>query len=388
MRMRTFTGDSLSAVMADVRRTLGPDAVIITSGDAPGGGVEVRAAAERGAVSAPAEDSATALARRDAARTRARGDASAGLTRIARALTWHQVPSAAAEGLLEAAMAMEDGEATATLARALDQRYGVHPVEADPGRPILLAGGPGAGKSACAARLAARACAQGVRPRLISADAKSGAREQMAAYAKALDLPFEAVEGPRELSAVITRAEPGPVIIDAPGVNAFELDDLDDLADLAYAANAEMIAVIEAGLAPGDAEDACALFAAIGAGRAIVTKLDAARRRGALLAPGAAGLAYAHVSASPYIGAGLAPGPRGGHAPGRGGCVARAGGAPRPPPPPPPPRAPPPPPPPPPPRPGAPREGCSRPVTESRTPVRPQARDHAPEARAQGGSTP
>ncbi|KAA5802173.1 flagellar biosynthesis-like protein (FlhF) [Alkalicaulis satelles] len=307
MRMRTFTGDSLSAVMADVRRTLGPDAVIITSGDAPGGGVEVRAAAERGAISAPAEDSATALARRDAARTRARGDSSAGLTRIARALDWHQVPGQAGKHLLDAAMAMEDGEATATLARALDQRYGVHPVEPDPGRAILLAGAPGSGKSSCAARLAARACAQGVRPRLISADAKAGAREQLAAYAAALELEYEAVDGPRELSAVLARPGPDPVIIDAPGVNAFELDDLDDLADLAYAADAELIAVIEAGLAPGDAEDACALFAAIGAGRAIVTKLDAARRRGALLAPGEAGLAYAHISASPFIGSGLAP---------------------------------------------------------------------------------
>lgn len=307
MRMRTFTGDSLSAVMAQVRRELGPDAVIITSGDAPGGGVEVRAAAERGAMSASAEDSVTALARRDAARTRERGDSSAGLTRIARALNWHQVPEQAAEALMESAMAMQDGEATATLARALDQRYGVHPVEADPGRPILLAGGTGAGKSSCAARLAARAVRQGVRPILIGADARAGAREQLSAYARALDVEFEAVEGPRELSTLVLRAAPQPVIIDAPGINPFELDDLDDLADLAYAADAEIIAVMEAGLSAGDAEDIAALLAAIGAGRVIITKLDAARRRGALLAPGEAGLAYAHVAASPFIGSGLAP---------------------------------------------------------------------------------
>lgn len=307
MRMRTFTGDSLSAVMAEVRRELGPDAVIITSGDAPGGGVEVRAAAERGAIGASAEDSVTALARRDAARTRERGDSSAGITRIARALSWHEVSSEAAEALMQSAMAMQDGEATATLARALDQRYGVHPIEADPGRPILMAGGAGAGKSSCAARLAARAVRHGVRPLMISADARAGAREQLSAYAAALDLPFEAVEGPRELSAVLTRAAPQAAIIDAPGINPFELDDLDDLADLAYAADAEIIAVMEAGLSPGDAEDIAALFAAIGAGRAIITKLDAARRRGALLAPGEAGLAYAHVAASPFIGSGLAP---------------------------------------------------------------------------------
>ena len=42
-------------------------------------------------------------------------------------------------------------------------------------------------------------------------------------------------------------------------------------------------------------------------GFAIVTKTDLARRLGAFLAFGEAGLAYAHISASPYIGDGLAP---------------------------------------------------------------------------------
>ena len=87
----------------------------------------------------------------------------------------------------------------------------------------------------------------------------------------------------------------------------YELDELHDIADLAAAADAEMIAVIEAGLAPGDAEDAGALLASVGCGRAIVTKLDIARRLGGLIGVGEAGLAFAHISASPYIGTGLAP---------------------------------------------------------------------------------
>jgi len=307
MRLRTFTGKTLNEVMADVRRTLGPDAVIIATSDAPGGGVEVRAAAERGAVQPSGETAETAHARRQADRARQRGDANNGLTRIARALSWHQLPESAAEALMEAAMAMEDGEATATLARALDQRYGVHPVEPDPGRPVLLAGAPGAGKSSAAARLAARAVSQGVRPVLVSADTRAGAREQMAVYAAALDLDFTSVEGPCELEAVVSRLPAGPVLIDAPGINPFELDDLDDLTDLARAADAEIVAVMEAGLAAGDGEDAARLLASAGAGRVIATKLDAARRLGALIGFGEAGLAYAHIAASPFIGSGLAP---------------------------------------------------------------------------------
>jgi flagellar biosynthesis protein FlhF len=307
MRLRTFTGQSLSTVMADVRRELGPDAVIITTADAPGGGVEVRAAAERGAVAPSNDTSTTALERRDIARQRERGDAADGINRIARALCWHEISEGAAEALIEAAVNLEDGEATATLARAIDQRYGVHPVEADPGRPILLAGAPGVGKSSAMAKLAARAVRQGVKPVLISADMRAGAPEQMAAYAKAMDLDFEAVEGARELTAVMSRLPAGPVLIDSPGINPFELDDLDDLADLAHAADAEIVAVCEAGTTAGDAEDAAALLASAGAGRAILTKLDAARRRGAMIGVGEAGLAFAHISASPFIGAGLAP---------------------------------------------------------------------------------
>ncbi len=307
MRLRTFIGQSLSSVMADVRRELGPDAVIITSGDAPGGGVEVRAAAERGAIAPSGETTATALEKRDRSREKARGDAADGINRIARALCWHEISEQAAEALIEAAVNLEDGEATATLARALDQRYGVHPVEADPGRPILLAGAPGVGKSSAMAKLAARAVQQGVSPVLISADMRAGAPEQMAAYAKALNLDFQSVEGPRELQTVLARLPAGPVLIDSPGINPFELDDLDELSDLAHAADAEIVAVCEAGATAGDAEDAAALLASAGAGRTIITKLDTARRRGALVAIGEAGLAYAHISASPFIGAGLAP---------------------------------------------------------------------------------
>jgi flagellar biosynthesis protein FlhF len=307
MRLRTFTGQTLSSVMADVRRELGADAVIITTTDAPGGGVEVRAAAERGAVEPSGETTTTALERRDRARERSRGDHADGINRIARALCWHEISEKAAEALMEASVNLEDGEATATLARALDQRYGVHPVEADPGRPILVAGAPGTGKSSAMAKLAARAVQQGVDPVLISADQRAGAKEQMAAYARALNLEFESVEGPRELNSVLSRLPAGPVLIDSPGINPFELDDLDDLTDLVHAADAELIAICDASATAGDAEDAAALLASAGAGRAIITKLDAARRRGAIIGVGEAGLAYAHISASPFIGAGLAP---------------------------------------------------------------------------------
>ena len=49
------------------------------------------------------------------------------------------------------------------------------------------------------------------------------------------------------------------------------------------------------------------MFAAIGAHRVILTQLDTSRRQGAIIGVGEAGLAYAQISASPYIGSALAP---------------------------------------------------------------------------------
>lgn len=307
MRLRTFIGSSLSEVMADVRRTLGPDAVIIATGDAPGGGVEVRAAADRGAKTSSGESRQAALSRQTSQREQQRGDRAEGLNRIARALTWHQVGDEAAEALMEASMSLEDGEATATLARAIDQRYGVHPIEVEHARPLMIIGPPGSGKSSVLAKLAARATRSGVTPQIISADNRAGAKSQMQAFADALSCPFQAVEGPRELETFLGQIPPGPILIDTCGINPFELDDLDDMNMLAAAADAELVGVLEAGIVAHDGEDIAALLASIGTGRVIATKLDAARRVGALLSFGEAGLSYAHISASPYIGAGLAP---------------------------------------------------------------------------------
>lgn len=307
MRLRTFTAKSLSDAMAAVRREMGPDAVIIATGNAPDGKVEVRVAAERASVTSSSETAESAMKRRDTERARARGDHAGGATRIARALAWHAVPDKAAEALMDAALTLEDGEATATLARAIDARYAVHPIETAPQRPILFAGGPGAGKSSTLAKVCARMVAAGEAPVIIGADEGAGAGEQLAAYAAALNVRLENVKGGRELALVMDDLPAGPVLIDAPAVNPYELDELHALVDLAAAADAEMVAVIEAGLTPGDAEDAAALLASIGCGRAIVTKLDIARRLGGLVGVGEAGLAFAHISASPYIGSGLAP---------------------------------------------------------------------------------
>ena len=46
MRLKTFAAQTLTQAMADVRREMGAEAVIIATSDGPNGGVQVRAASE------------------------------------------------------------------------------------------------------------------------------------------------------------------------------------------------------------------------------------------------------------------------------------------------------------------------------------------------------
>ena len=135
---------------------------------------------------------------------------------------------------------------------------------------------------------------------------RAGADERLRALAKRMGAEFRTADDPREMIDAVAEID-GPVLIDSPAVNPFELDDLDMTLAFADSARAEIIYVFDAGLTPEDAEDAASLFASIGASRCIPVKLDTSRRLGAILGVGETGLAFAQISSTPFIGGGLAP---------------------------------------------------------------------------------
>ena len=307
MRLMTFSGTSLTEVMAQVRRDLGPDAVIISTGNRPGGGIEVRAAAEGPRFGDLKEAPRLRASRESEAQRRVRPDREAD-DHLSQILAFHCVPARAAEALVKAARQFEDRGGTAALAAALDARFRFRPCPPVAERPLLISGPPGAGKTSVLAKLAARAVAEGAQPVLISADCeRAGAEARLNELAGKLKLQFLSCDDPRELSKLAEAHDGQPLLIDAPACNPFDIDDLDMLHAFASPADAEILAVIDGGQSADDAGDAAAMFAAIGANRVVMTKLDSARRLGAVIAAGEAGLAFAQISASPYIGTGLAP---------------------------------------------------------------------------------
>lgn len=288
MRLRTFTAASMTEAMRQVRTALGDDAVILST-EQEGKLVKVTAAVEGKATA-----SAAVVEFSDD---------------LEGALRFHGVPKPLADRLLATAGALEGGSAQQALTAALRAQFGFQPLtDRKPAKPILLAGLPGAGKSATLAKLAARAKVNGLAATAITCDlAKAGAIEQLATYAKALEIPAYRAKDAATLRKAVAKADAeGIVLIDTLGTNPLKSADLAQLRELADAAGAEIVLVMAAG---GDAVESAELaagYAEAGATRLVATKVDVARRYGGLLAAAEAGrLAFAGVGTSPEIASGL-----------------------------------------------------------------------------------
>jgi len=296
MRLRSFIAADVPAAMELVREQLGPDAVILsTQPDQANGRVKVTAALE----DSPLDE---ALWRDDA-------DDLDILDSLSRALDFHRVPAGLADRLIGAATDLAVGDGLMALAGALDK---VLTFRAPPllgkNRPVMLAGPPGCGKSATAAKLCAQARLAGAHSRLVTMDTlKAGALAQATTFAETLGTRLDQAADIAALERLI-RSDAGenPVVIDTAGCNPLDRAELKRLGDAAQAAGAELILVMAAG---GDVLESaeCALaFMEAGASALITTRLDATRRLGAVLSAtdvGHLGLAAAGIS--PNIGDGL-----------------------------------------------------------------------------------
>jgi flagellar biosynthesis protein FlhF len=297
MRLKTFSAASMAEAMQMVRDELGTEAIILsTERRAAGGGVTVTAVIEPAAPADPA-DAAHAVA------------AIGAIDAIGAALTRHGVPPMTAHRLLDAAADSLTDSPVDALAAALEAQLGFAPLfpDDDARRPLMLVGPPGAGKSVTLAKLAARARLAGETVAIVSTDtARAGAVEQLATFARLLQVPFLRAKTTAALGkAVATHAENGLVLIDTLAANPFDGDDTAMLRTLAAAADAEMLVVLPAGGDAAECAEHAEAFAGIGAELLFGARIDVARRLGGLIAAAEAGpLAFAGFGLSPQIGNG------------------------------------------------------------------------------------
>lgn len=305
VRLRSFIVRDMAEAMTLVRREMGPDAIIVTSAKTESGNLEVRAAVEAAAPH-PLE---SADRKPDSSRTLG-GQTADKTGQIGEVLSAHGVEPDMAEKLGRAAESLGEDSPVAALALALETRFRFKPVSASLDRAVILIGPAGSGKSSACAKLAARAALNGESARLICADRmRAGAGEQLRHYAETTRAAFDIAEGLDALARIVGDAgEDEFVIVDAPAANLYDRADMAAMVDLIDAAGADPVLVIDSGMAREEASALARRAAQLGASRAIATKLDAVRGRGALLSLASPGdLAFAQFSATPYLGGGFAP---------------------------------------------------------------------------------
>jgi flagellar biosynthesis protein FlhF len=301
MRLKSFTGATMAEAMEMVRLELGDDAIIVSTQRAAGAkGVRITAALE-------AADADFAVAE-----MLGEGGNASVAESIKDALALHGVPQRLAERLVNAARTSEIANATLACAAALEAGFAfAHLPEHSAMRPLMLVGPPGSGKSVAVAKLAARSVLKQRHVGVITCDnIRAGAVEQLSAFTRILEIDLVRARGPDSLRKAVEGATGlfDLTVIDSPGLNPFKASDMEYLQALIDAADVEPILVMAAGGDPTEAAEMGEAFAAVGATRLFVTRLDTTRRLGGMLAAADAGqLALCDVSASPHVASGISP---------------------------------------------------------------------------------
>lgn len=192
------------------------------------------------------------------------------------------------------------------LEHALGAHYRFRPLDDALRLPgLLIVGPPGAGKTALAAKLAARLDPR--RALAASVDTGNGAGlAQLEEYIKALGMALAVADDAAALRAIVAGADHRTVIVDTPAVVPGDTGAEDRLRQLKSAAGAEIVLALPADLAAAEAEALGAWGGRLGATLMIATRLDLVRRVGAVLAAAdAGGLTPIAASLAPHFAYGL-----------------------------------------------------------------------------------
>ncbi len=318
MRLRAFTAPDMPSAMKMVREALGEEAVILSSHtEKLSGLVKVTAAVERD------EDLRPELfeLKNTVAKAQKQAQAAAWFKELESLLQFHNVPQgvirriiANAEQLdLSAVLALQKLAGAASkpglelklLTSILSASFAFLPLPLNnDSYRLMLIGLPGTGKTLTVAKLATRAVMEGKQVAVVTTDTKrAGGIEQLSAFTDILSIPLQVAENPQALRTKLGELPAGTsVLVDTAGCNPLEEGDMAEMGQLASIPGIEPVLALQAGMDSLEAADAARAFAFTAVKRLIVTRLDASRRLGSLLAAAeASGLAFSHSVGSPRV---------------------------------------------------------------------------------------
>jgi flagellar biosynthesis protein FlhF len=318
MRLRTFTAPDIHAAMAQVRKTLGDDAVIIsTTRDPVGKNVTITAAAERDDPMHGMPDLETPLTNGYAAAPIADTmpspsiEESRVLVELKALLNYHSVPANVEKKLLDTAQMVDfypDASVEGlrkTLATLLEASFQFLPLPLNRiGYRVMLVGQPGIGKTMTIAKMAAQLVMEKKSVIVITTDTKrAGGVEQLQAYTDVLGLVLRVAEDRAMLKQLLEEANPDSrILIDSAGTNPYDTAELKELSQFLGLSKVEPVFVMPAGGNTDEAAHCATAFGFTGARRMLITRTDVSRRFGSILAAAhAGGYAFCNSSSSSKV---------------------------------------------------------------------------------------
>lgn len=260
MKLKTFFGPSIPAVMNQIRTELGEDVLIVSSHRLSDGSVKLITATETDFSPPPAQTHPTDLKN---------------------ILKKHHLPDSIITLLLA-------NTQTDHLESFLQSAFQFHPLGIQKtNRVYALIGPHGSGKTTAIIKLALQAKLNRLTPCILTTDVvKAGAREQLISFCKIAQIPFLPLTDLNTLNNTLetARQQYNFILMDTMGLSYLSETDLNFLKHLKKTARGvEFILTLPAGLDILESADMTAVFARIGANRLIATRLDASQYAGNLL---------------------------------------------------------------------------------------------------------
>lgn len=310
MRLKSFTANSMKDAMQMIRDTLGEDAIIVATREENGGkSVRVTAAVDKDAeATMPGSINDIMF---DDWQYEDDDDSATVVEEITEVMLRHAVPDDVLDAVVSAVNVMGVTESKDALLAALQQIFTFKPLPSKTyGKPLILVGPPGSGKTLAAAKLAARGALNGLKMAVITTDTiRAGGVEQLEAFTRLMKIDLKKASTPQDLKACLAEIKNvDQIIIDTAGVNPFDPESIKPLARLIHAAESDPVLVIPAGLDADESGEIARVFSTIGATSLIPTRVDVARRLGSLLSAAyQGGLTFAEVSSTAKVADGLSP---------------------------------------------------------------------------------
>lgn len=307
MRLKSFTAGTIKEAMQMIRETLGEDAIILETREENGGrSVRVTAAIDKDT------EATMPRAQEDVVYDDWAFDDNMDVSeQIGDALLRHAVPDALIDDIVAQVNTMGINDPQEAMLNALQTMFAFKPLPTKTyGRPLMLVGPPGAGKTLAAAKLAARGALVGQKMAVITTDVvRAGGVEQLEAFTRLMKINLQKAETPKQIKERLSEIKNvDQIIIDTAGVNPFDPESIKLLARMIAAAECDPVLVIPAGMDADESGEIARVFQMVGARSMISTRIDVARRLGSVLsAAHLGGLNLAEVSNTAKVADGLSP---------------------------------------------------------------------------------